>query len=186
MTGTGTSHRGRADRGLKRERYAHFAEEEQTRTPTVRGLLGVGSGRPAPLGAGCREQLPRASAVVGEGARGGEPCAGRDPRRRRLAQRAPLRGTPGQGIRLDASHSHDPDGDELQYRWRVDGTASTYPGDIAIADPERAQQEVIVPLGIGHESIHLVLEVRDGRIATARRLPSGDHHRGRAVRRGCR
>lgn len=68
---------------------------------------------------------------------------------------------PGNTVHLDASQSHDPDGDVIHLRWFHYREAGTYGGDIPLDQPESAIQLIDIPEDIGDDDIHLVLEVRD-------------------------
>ncbi|MGF1587190.1 MAG: nucleoside hydrolase-like domain-containing protein [Bacteroidales bacterium] len=72
-----------------------------------------------------------------------------------------LSARPGQSITLDASASHDPDGDEIRFNWFRYHEADSYPGGYELADPASPVQNITVPEDIGTSEIHLVLEVRD-------------------------
>lgn len=68
---------------------------------------------------------------------------------------------PGDKIKLDASKSFDPDGDEITFNWFRYKEADSFPGAFEINNPGSAVQSVTVPSGLTGEEIHLVLEVRD-------------------------
>jgi hypothetical protein len=68
---------------------------------------------------------------------------------------------PGAMVKLDASDSYDPDGDELSFRWFNYKEAGSYLNELTI---ERADQPVIefqLPEDIGENEIHLILEIKD-------------------------
>jgi hypothetical protein len=71
------------------------------------------------------------------------------------------RARPGEHVDLDASGSHDPDGDAVRFNWSVYAAASSYHGELRIAEPGNARQSITVPQDLGDGSIHLLLEVRD-------------------------
>jgi hypothetical protein len=71
---------------------------------------------------------------------------------------------PGEEIRLNASGSHDPDDDEITFRWFRYDEADSYAGDFEIEQPTQAVQNFVVPSDLGDGDIHLVLEVRDNGI----------------------
>jgi hypothetical protein len=89
------------------------------------------------------------------------------------------RARPGERIELDASGSYDPDGDTLRLHWFFYREASSYAGNIEIADAGGARQTMVVPDDLGARSIHLVLEVRDDGspelVAYRRVIISGAH-----------
>lgn len=68
---------------------------------------------------------------------------------------------PGEEIRLDASQSFDPDGDQISYNWFRYDQADTYRGDVEINNIGEAVQSIVVPSDLSGDDIHLVLEVRD-------------------------
>jgi hypothetical protein len=71
---------------------------------------------------------------------------------------------PGEEIRLNASGSHDPDDDEITFRWFRYDEADSYAGDFEIEQSTQAVQNFVVPSDLGDGDIHLVLEVRDNGI----------------------
>ena len=68
---------------------------------------------------------------------------------------------PGKTIKLDASKSHDPDGDNLNFNWFVYREAGNYDGLFKIENPSSAKQKLVVPNDIKGKEIHLILEVKD-------------------------
>lgn len=68
---------------------------------------------------------------------------------------------PGEKIKLDASRSFDPDGNQLTFKWFRYGEADSYEGTFDIENPSKAVQEITIPAGFDKGSIHIVLEVRD-------------------------
>jgi hypothetical protein len=68
---------------------------------------------------------------------------------------------PGQKVKLDASSSHDPDGDQLTFHWFHYKEAGDYQGDLSLNDPTASIQEINLPQDLGDKEIHLVLEVKD-------------------------
>lgn len=85
---------------------------------------------------------------------------------------------PGSEIVLDASQSHDIDGDKLSFKWFHYNEADSYPEKIAISDSGSAVCRVSVPVDIGNNNIHLVLEVRDNgtpSLVAYRRVVIGRH-----------
>ena len=72
-----------------------------------------------------------------------------------------INGKPGEKIKLDASRSFDPDGDQISFNWFRYQEADSYDGEFEIENPTGSKQELIIPPGLGTRSIHIVLEVRD-------------------------
>ncbi len=72
-----------------------------------------------------------------------------------------LAASPGQTLTLDASASHDPDGDEIRFNWFRYHEADTYSGTFEPGDAASPVQVITVPEDLGSHEIHLVLEVRD-------------------------
>jgi hypothetical protein len=64
-------------------------------------------------------------------------------------------------IKLDATESMDPDGDQISYHWFFYKEASEYTGEFSIPNPSSASQTFTIPEDIGNKSIHIVLEVTD-------------------------
>lgn len=72
-----------------------------------------------------------------------------------------IQAKPGEKIKLDASKSFDPDGDEIRFNWFRYTEADSFSGEFEISNPKDAVQSVVVPSDLAGEDIHLVLEVRD-------------------------
>jgi hypothetical protein len=72
-----------------------------------------------------------------------------------------VQASPGEEIRLNASKSFDPDGDEISFNWFRYVEADSYKGEFDISQPAQAVQYFVVPSDLGDDDIHLVLEVRD-------------------------
>jgi hypothetical protein len=72
-----------------------------------------------------------------------------------------LKGKPGQKIKLDASNSFDPDGDDMRIHWFRYNEADSYEGHLEITNPEDEVQWITLPDDIGDSNIHVVLELRD-------------------------
>lgn len=69
--------------------------------------------------------------------------------------------TPGATLELDASKSHDPDGDDLTTRWWIYEEAGNYAGNAFIASPDALQTTLTIPTGAAGKQIHVILEVKD-------------------------
>lgn len=68
----------------------------------------------------------------------------------------------GQKIKLDATGSTDPDGNELTFKWWQYSDADTYPAQVTIANTTSAEASFQVPSDIKPEqTIHIILEVTD-------------------------
>ena len=68
---------------------------------------------------------------------------------------------PGDTVRLDASGSFDPDGDNLDFHWWYMPESGTWDGDIAVIDQDSAIAGVAVPEDASGKTIHIICEVRD-------------------------
>ncbi|GAB5562381.1 MAG: hypothetical protein SynsKO_40280 [Synoicihabitans sp.] len=68
---------------------------------------------------------------------------------------------PGEVLELDASKSHDPDGDSLNIHWWIYAEAGTYAGEVFIASPQELGTTVTIPTGAAGKQIHVILEVKD-------------------------
>lgn len=64
-------------------------------------------------------------------------------------------------VELDASASTDPDGDTLSFEWSYYREASTYRGDILIANSRAPIAKVLIPDDAQGSTLHIILEVSD-------------------------
>ncbi len=78
---------------------------------------------------------------------------------------------PDQTIHLDASASHDPDGDPLFFHWIRYDEADSYSGSITLNGTNQPQLDVTIPTSAEGKNIHLYLEVTDNGDPT----PENDH-----------
>ena len=68
----------------------------------------------------------------------------------------------GEGFRLDASASYDPDGDNLSFLWFQYPEAGTYKQEIKLGPPENVSRVYGEAPEVGkEESIHIILKVTD-------------------------
>jgi hypothetical protein len=67
----------------------------------------------------------------------------------------------GASVTLDASASHDPDGDTLTFSWWVLPEAGTYTQDVTIAGSDSSGATIEVPSDSAGESFHVICEVTD-------------------------
>ena len=67
----------------------------------------------------------------------------------------------GKSIKLNASKTFDPDGDQLHYKWWVIPEAGTYSGDIEISNNESNIANVHVPSDLAGKKFHVICEVTD-------------------------
>lgn len=68
---------------------------------------------------------------------------------------------PGSELQLDATGSYDPDGDIISFIWFHYNEASDYRGSINIRDNDTAIAKADIPVDIGDNELHIVLELRD-------------------------
>jgi hypothetical protein len=71
---------------------------------------------------------------------------------------APQQGMP---ITLDASESHDPDGDDLTFNWWIISGPGTYIQDIKISNSNSSRATVEVPENSAGKTFHVICEVTD-------------------------
>lgn len=76
----------------------------------------------------------------------------------RITTVTPAAGTP---VTLDASHSHDPDDDDLEYVWWVIPGPGTYDGNIAISGAQSPTATVKTPEDSAGNAFHVICEVTD-------------------------
>ncbi len=70
-------------------------------------------------------------------------------------------GKAGKQLKLNASRTYDPDGDELSYKWWVLPEAGTYSGTANIENADTHTATLTVPSDLGEDTIHVILEVTD-------------------------
>ena len=68
----------------------------------------------------------------------------------------------GQAVKLDASATTDPDGDQLSFSWWVLTVAGSYQQPVKIEGDDRSQAIVHIPDDAGGETLHVICEVTDG------------------------
>ena len=73
-----------------------------------------------------------------------------------------LQSGPGKSLKLDASASFDPDGDELSFKWWFLQEAGSYTGELHIPEQNADRIRIQVPEDAGGTSIHIICEVEDG------------------------
>lgn len=76
----------------------------------------------------------------------------------KILKKTPLQGS---SVTLDASNSHDPDGDILTFNWWVLPEAGTYTGNVRIANDDASRATVQVPSDSAGKSFHVICEVTD-------------------------
>ncbi len=69
----------------------------------------------------------------------------------------------GETIKLDASRSSDPDGDQLSYQWFFYQEPSTYIGNLTL-DGQGDKLTIHIPSDASGSTIHIILRVSDGGI----------------------
>ncbi|MCB1094713.1 MAG: DUF1593 domain-containing protein [Verrucomicrobiae bacterium] len=74
-----------------------------------------------------------------------------------------LKKTPSQGttVTLDATHSLDPDGDKMTFKWWILSEAGTYTGNVEITDSNSSRATVAIPSDSAGKSFHVICEVTD-------------------------
>jgi hypothetical protein len=72
-----------------------------------------------------------------------------------------IEGKPGKRVRLNASRSFDPDGDQLSFKWWVIPEAGTYSGEITIPEHNSDRISFRIPDDAAGKSIHIICEVTD-------------------------
>lgn len=67
----------------------------------------------------------------------------------------------GTAVTLDASKTHDPDGNSLTFKWWVLSEAGTYSSEVNIANADTHSATVNVPSDSAQKSFHVICEVTD-------------------------
>ena len=73
----------------------------------------------------------------------------------------PVNTKAGSTIKLNASKTYDPDGDQLTYKWWYMPEAGNYNGKIEIRNADKSISEVSVPTDAKSKTIHIICEVTD-------------------------
>lgn len=68
---------------------------------------------------------------------------------------------PGANVKLTATGSSDPDGDNLSYKWWVYREAGSYSGQVPVRGADTVQSVLAVPKDASGRTIHVILEVVD-------------------------
>ena len=69
---------------------------------------------------------------------------------------------PGKRIKLDASKSSDPDGDQLNFRWWQYAEAGSYKGNVALDGSDQAHASFIIPADAkSGDTLHFICDVTD-------------------------
>jgi len=69
--------------------------------------------------------------------------------------------TPGSQLTLDASNSHDPDGDSLSFHWMMYPEAESYTGEVSLSSVDEIKKDVSIPHDAAGTEIHIILRVID-------------------------
>jgi len=69
--------------------------------------------------------------------------------------------SPGEKVQLSAIGTHDPDGDELAYRWFVYREAGRFEGELDIANPDQEEISFTMPELKKGQELHIIVEVKD-------------------------
>ncbi|NBC83483.1 MAG: DUF1593 domain-containing protein [Bacteroidetes bacterium] len=72
-----------------------------------------------------------------------------------------LSAKPGETIKLDASASYDPDGDEIKFNWWVYQEAGTYTKEVIVKGSNQKLASCIIPDDAKGYTIHVILEIQD-------------------------
>jgi hypothetical protein len=72
-----------------------------------------------------------------------------------------LSAKPGEGMRLSAEGSKDPDGNGLRARWSIYREAGTHRGDVRLSDAEGLATTLTAPDVTEARTVHVILELRD-------------------------
>ena len=67
----------------------------------------------------------------------------------------------GKSVKLDASGTFDPDGNQLTYKWWYMPEAGNYKENIEIKNADTISSEVIIPAAAKGKTIHIICEVTD-------------------------
>ena len=67
----------------------------------------------------------------------------------------------GKNVKINASKTYDPDGDQLKYKWWIIPEAGTYSGEIEILNSESSIATLNLPTDSAGKRIHLICEVTD-------------------------
>lgn len=68
---------------------------------------------------------------------------------------------PGTLVKLNASESYDPDGDNIFYSWNIYNEAGSFQGEISITNSNSSEAEFIAPSVDTTAEIHVILTVTD-------------------------
>ena len=69
--------------------------------------------------------------------------------------------SPGDVVKLDASASSDPDGNDLVFKWYVYGEVTTYNGELNIINSNSDVATLTIPRDASGSQLHIILEVKD-------------------------
>ncbi|MFY0652805.1 MAG: DUF1593 domain-containing protein [Cyclobacteriaceae bacterium] len=68
---------------------------------------------------------------------------------------------PGQELKLNATASFDPDGDNLEYKWWIYREAGTYNKEVPLGNTYHSDISFMIPTDASGHEVHLILEVHD-------------------------